>query len=66
MKTKLLFLAVLLCSALAPASNTTVMQDYRQVLMLNFNVNLDFGAKHRECWQRIENEDTESDILSRY
>ncbi len=51
-------------SALAPTANTAVMQDYRQVLMLNFNVNLDFGTKHREGWQRIENEDTESGILS--
>ena len=51
-------------SALAPTANTAVMQDYRQVLMLNFNVNLDFGSKHREGWKRIENEDTESGILS--
>ena len=51
-------------SALAPANNTAVMQDYRQVLMLNFNVNLDFGTKHREGWQRLNNEDTESGILS--
>ena len=51
-------------SALAPTANTAVMQNYRQVLMLNFNFNLDFGTKHREGWQRIENEDTESGILS--
>ena len=51
-------------SALAPANNTAVMQDYRQVLMLNFNVNLDFGTKHNEGWQRLNNEDTESGILS--
>lgn len=51
-------------SALAPTSNTAVMQNYRQVLMLNFNVNLDFGSKHREGWKRIDNEDTESGILS--
>ena len=51
-------------SALAPTSNTAVMQNYRQVLMLNFNVNLDFGTKHREGWQRLNNEDTESGILS--
>ncbi|MBQ8939176.1 MAG: TonB-dependent receptor [Paludibacteraceae bacterium] len=51
-------------SALAPANNTAVMQDYRQVLMLNFNVNLDFGTKHNEGWKRIDNEDTESGILS--
>ena len=51
-------------SALASTSNTAVMQNYRQVLMLNFNVNLDFGTKHREGWQRLNNEDTESGILS--
>ena len=51
-------------SALAPTSNTAVMQNYHQVLMLNFNVNLDFGTKHNEGWQRLNNEDTESGILS--
>lgn len=51
-------------SVLAPTANTAVMQDYRQVLMLNFNFNLDFGTKHREGWQRLNNEDTESGILS--
>jgi len=51
-------------SALAPTANTAVMQNYRQVLMLNFNVNLDFGTKHSEGWQRLNNEDTESGILS--
>lgn len=51
-------------SFLAPTANTAVMQNYRQVLMLNFNVNLDFGTKHREGWQRLNNEDTESGILS--
>jgi len=51
-------------SSLAPTANTAVMQNYRQVLMLNFNVNLDFGTKHNEGWKRIDNEDTESGILS--
>ena len=51
-------------SSLAPTANTSVMQNYRQVLMLNFNVNLDFGTKHNEGWKRIDNEDTESGILS--
>lgn len=51
-------------SALAPTANTAVMQNYRQVLMLNFNFNLDFGTKHHEGWQRLNNEDTESGILS--
>ena len=52
-------------SALAPANNTAVMQDYRQVLMLNFNFNLDFGSRaSTRGYQRINNEDTESGILS--
>ena len=52
-------------SALAPTSNTAVMQHYRQVLMLNFNVNLDFGSRaSTRGYQRINNEDTESGILS--
>ncbi len=52
-------------SALAPTSNTAVMQNYRQVLMLNFNFNLDFGSKaSTRGYQRINNEDTESGILS--
>ena len=51
-------------SSLAPTANTAVMHNYRQVLMLNFNFNLDFGTKHNEGWQRLNNEDTESGILS--
>ena len=54
-----------LSAALAPTSNTAVMQNYRQVLMLNFNVNLDFGSRaSTRGYQRINNEDTESGILS--
>ena len=34
------------------------------LLMLNFNVNPDFGTKHREGWQRLNNEDAETGILS--
>lgn len=52
-------------SALAPTSNTAVMQNYRQILMLNFNFNLDFGSRaSTRRYQRINNEDTESGILS--
>ena len=51
-------------SSLAPTANTSVMHNYRQVLMLNFTFNLDFGTKHSEGWQRLNNEDTESGILS--
>ena len=52
-------------SALAPTANTAVMHNYRQVLMLNFNVNLDFGSRaSTRGYQRINNEDTESGILS--
>ena len=52
-------------SALAPTANKAVMQNYRQVLMLNFNFNLDFGSRaSTRGYQRINNEDTESGILS--
>ena len=52
-------------SALAPTANTAVMQNYRQVLMLYFNFNLDFGSRaSTRGYQRINNEDTESGILS--
>ncbi|MBQ4393792.1 MAG: TonB-dependent receptor [Paludibacteraceae bacterium] len=51
-------------SALAPSEQVAVMPDYRQVLMLNFNVSLDFGSKHRERGKRIDNEDNETGILS--
>ena len=51
-------------SALAPTANTAVMQNYRQVLMLNFNVNLDFGTKRGDSDKRINNEDKDSGILS--
>ncbi len=47
--------------SLAPTANTAVMQNYRQVLMLNFNFNLDFGSRaSTRGYQRIYNEDTES------
>ena len=52
-------------SALAPTANTAVMQNYRQVLMLNFNFNLDFGSRaSTRGYQRINNEDKENGILS--
>jgi len=52
-------------SSLAQTSNTAVMQNYRQVLMLNFNVNLDFGSRaSTRGYQRINNEDKENGILS--
>lgn len=51
-------------SSLAPTANTAVMQNYRQVLMLNFHCNLDFGTQHGERGKRINNEDKENGILS--
>ena len=51
-------------SALAPNTRHAEMPDFRQVVMVNFTVNLDFGTKHSEGWKRIENEDKESGILS--
>lgn len=51
-------------SSLAPTANTAVMQNYRQVLILNFHCNLDFGTQHGERGKRINNEDKENGILS--
>lgn len=51
-------------SALAPTANTAVMQNYRQVLILNYHCNLDFGTQHGERGKRINNEDKENGILS--
>lgn len=51
-------------SSLAPTANTAVMQNYRQVLILNFHCNLDFGMQHGERGKRINNEDNENGILS--
>ena len=51
-------------SALAPSGRVAVMPEYRQVLLLNFHVNLDFGIQHRESGKRINNEDKETGILS--
>lgn len=51
-------------SSLAPTANTAVMQNYRQVLILNFHCNLDFGTQHGERDKRINNEDKENGILS--
>ena len=51
-------------SSLAPTANTAVMQNYRQVLSLNFHCNLDFGTQHGERGKRINNEDKENGILS--
>ena len=51
-------------SALAPTANTAVMQNYRQVLILNCHCNLYFGTQHGERGKRINNEDKENGILS--
>lgn len=51
-------------SSLAPTANTAVMQNYRQVLILNFHCKLDFGTQHGERGKRINNEDKENGILS--
>ena len=77
MKVKLLFLAAMLCVVITATANDAKISGRIKdandksaiigatvLLMLNFNVNLDFGTKHREGWKRIENEDTESGILS--
>lgn len=53
-------------SALAPNTQHAEMRDFRQMLILNFHCNLDFGsrASTRENGKRINNEDKENGILS--
>lgn len=51
-------------SDVAPNTRSAVMEDFKQVLMLNISMNLDFGSKHVEAGKRINNEDTDNGILS--
>ena len=51
-------------SALAPNTQHAEMRDFRQMLILNFHCNLDFGTQRREHDKRINNEDKENGILS--
>jgi hypothetical protein len=40
------------------------MRDFRQMLILNFHCNLDFGTQRGDSGKRINNEDKENGILS--
>lgn len=51
-------------SALAPNTQHAEMRDFRQMLILNFHCNLDFGTQRRDSDKRINNEDKENGILS--
>ena len=51
-------------SALAPDTQHAEMRDFRQMLILNFHCNLDFGTQRRDSGKRINNEDKENGILS--
>ena len=51
-------------SALAPNTQHAEMRDFRQMLILNFHCNLNFGTQRRENGKRINNEDKENGILS--
>ena len=51
-------------SALAPNTQHAEMKDFRQMLILNFHCNLDFGTRRSEGGKRINNEDKDSGILS--
>lgn len=51
-------------SALAPNTQHAEMRDFRQMLILNFHCNLDFGTQRCENGKRINNEDKENGILS--
>lgn len=50
-------------SAVAPYIKDAVMEDFRQIVMLNFSMNLDFGSKHTEGGKRINNEDSGKGVL---
>ena len=51
-------------SALAPNTQHAEMRDFRQMLILNFHCNLDFGTQRGDRGKRINNEDKDSGILS--
>ena len=51
-------------SALAPNTQHAEMRDFRQMLILNFHCNLDFGTQRGDAGKRINNEDKENGILS--
>ncbi len=51
-------------SDLAPNTQHAEMRDFRQMLILNFHCNLDFGTQRRDSGKRINNEDKENGILS--
>ena len=51
-------------SAHAPNTQHAEMRDFRQMLILNFHCNLDFGTQRRDSGKRINNEDKENGILS--
>ena len=51
-------------SAFAPNTQHAEMRDFRQMLILNFHCNLDFGTQRRDSGKRINNEDKENGILS--
>ena len=51
-------------SSLAPNTQHAEMRDFRQMLILNFHCNLDFGTQRRDSGKRINNEDKENGILS--
>jgi len=51
-------------SALAPNTQHAEMRDFRQMLILNFHCNLDFGTQRGDAGKRINNEDKDSGILS--
>ena len=46
--------------AFAPSGRVAVMSEYRQVLLLHFHVNLDFGIQHRERGKRINYQNKET------
>ena len=52
-------------SSVAPKTQVAEMPDFKQVLMLNFTMNLDFGKSREEAQKRLNNSDTDAGILLR-
>ncbi len=50
-------------SSIAPKTQVAAMPDFKQVLMLNFTMNLDFGKSREDAAKRLSNSDSDAGIL---
>ena len=51
-------------SSIAPKTQVAAMPDFKQVLMLNFTMNLDFGKSREDVAKRLSNSDVDAGILT--